>query len=227
MSTSTGKVLIVGGTSGIGAKVHELLNWGDTPFVPEISELDVNDSWSIESYVVEDGPFDGIVYSAGINNLKWIADLNPSDLTRSMQINALGLALIAAEHERAWPEANVRCVAVVSDAHDRAMRGSMAYCASKAALMSIVRTMARELAPRWVTVAVSPGVVDDTPMTKHMDATIPDFRNWTPEQARQYENQGSTMGRRVTRGEVAEAVLYALKGSPMLNGSNITINGGK
>lgn len=196
-------------------------------FAPSISQLDLRHAADIEKYIARNGPFDQIVYSAGINRLVWIKDLERDDLDFHSQVNSQGLALVMAAHEREFPTASGRLVAIVSDASDTPMRGSLAYCASKAAEAMTVRVLARELAPRWVTVAVSPGVVEDTPMTTDIDQQVQDLRGWTAEEARAYEDKGSILGRRVTKAEIAETVLFALRGPAALNGSTITLNGGK
>jgi len=227
------KTLIIGGhTDGIGdAVARTLLSSGGRigwmVYKPTVRELDVRDETTIDDYIGKHGPFDEIVYSAGMSKLSWIRDTNVFNFGEVIDVNLTGLVLVASVHERQWPKAEVRCAVVVSDASDTPMRGSIAYCASKAGLEMAVRVMARELAPRWITVAVSPGVVEDTAMTRALAEEIPAFRNWTPEQARQYEDAGSVLGRRVAKQEVVETVLFALTGPEALNGSTITINGGK
>lgn len=225
--------LVIGAhTAGIGDAVIErskLLWGGETDTVaPTRAQLDLDESSSVWAYLAINGPFDEIVYSAGISKLQWITDItNHTDVSDVMGINATGAVLIAAAHSNMFPDHAVRYAVVVSDASDTPMRGSIAYCMSKAALEMAVRVMARELAPLWTVVAVSPGVVDDTGMTNQLAKLIPEFRGWTPEAARAYEDKGSVLGRRVTKQEVADTILFALTGPVALNGSTITINGGK
>jgi NAD(P)-dependent dehydrogenase (short-subunit alcohol dehydrogenase family) len=222
------KVLIVGaGTGGIGDAVAEVLREDHGLFLPGLSTLDVANDYSIEWYVGVHGPFDAIVYSAGYNKLDWISDLSSADYQRTFEINAFGLPLLVAAQHRIHGEPVPRVVAIVSDASDTPMRGSLAYTASKAAEAMIVRGMARELAPGTITVGVSPGVVDNTAMTEYINQTVPGFRGWTEDQARQYEMAGNVLGRRVTKEEVAQTVRFALTGPEALNGSIITLNGGK
>jgi hypothetical protein len=63
-------------------------------------------------------------------------------------------------------------------------------------------------------------------MTRELAEKIPAFRGWTEDQAREYEGV-PPIGRRVTKPEVAETLWFALTGPQALNGSIITINGGK
>lgn len=232
--------LIIGtGTGGIGDAVKdamlramalrdpgdgELFGFVDAPL---IDEMDVRDENGIDGYVADNGPFDHIVYSAGVSKLEWIGELNQRSLDKTLDINLTGMILLASAHADRFPDHPVRFVAIVSDAAHTPMRGSMAYCVSKAGQEMAMKVMARELAPLWTVVGVSPGVVDDTGMTNQLAKDIPEFRDWTPEQARAYEDKSSVLGRRITKQEVAETVLFALTGPQALNGSILTINGGK
>lgn len=228
------KTLIIGAhTGGIGDSVademlkHYMRNDFGRIHTPTLSDLNVQRAMSVEEYLAEHGPFDNIVYSAGTNKLEWIRDAKRHTMGNTMGVNALGMVDIAASHLALFPEHAVRFVAVVSDAAHTPMRGSIAYNMSKAAQEMGVRVMARELGALWTVVGVSPGVVEDTGMTRRNDVAIPEFRNWTPEQARLYEDASSVLGRRITKQEVAETILFALTGPRALNGSIITINGGK
>ena len=227
-------VLVIGAnTGGIGDAIVGVLKSVDSTYsgidvwAPDISALNVEDHFSVQEYfrgIAE--PFDWIVYSAGYNQHNWIDDLSPEQFQKTMAVNATGLLYVAAAQRNRWSETHVRVAVVVSDASNHAMRGSVAYTASKAALANVVKSMGRELAPAWITVGVSPGVVEDTPMTAYIADAVPGFRSWTPEEASAYEksNRGP-LGRRITKQEVAETVVFALMGPEALNGSIITING--
>lgn len=221
--------LIVGGNSGgIGTTIKQaLVALPGSVAAPEVSQLDVSDEDSIKEYVDAHGPWDFIIYSAGANELRWARDLSMEDFTTSYAINVFGFALLLGTHKRYFPEHNFSAVAIVSDATRVAMRGSTVYCSSKAALAAVIRNLAREWAPDCRVNGVSPSVVDETPMTNAIDAAVPEFRGWTPEQARQYETSLLPMGRRVRKDEVAHVVIDVLFGPAYLNGSIIEVTGGK
>lgn len=229
------KTLIIGtGTGGIGDEVEDVLIYDRDLqeeeieyHCPTIEQLDVRDQASIDTYMMNFGPFDEIVYSAGVSQLKWIQDLNWRDIDKVLDVNVAGAILVAAAHSKLFPEhPEVRYAVIVSDAAHTPMRGSISYCVSKAAAEMAVRCMARELAPSWTVVGISPGVVEGTAMTEALAKEIPEFRGWTEDQAREYEGT-PPIGRRVTKREVALTVLFALTGPQALNGSILTINGGK
>lgn len=230
-----GSLIIGTGTGGIGDAVKDHIlstdNYLEHVFgfvhTPLIDELDVRNEKSIEGWLRENGPLDHIVYSAGVSRLQWIPELDQRSLDKTFDVNVGGMIMLAALHKDMWPDHEVRFVAIVSDAAHTPMRGSIAYCASKAAQEMAVKCMARELAPLWTVVGVSPGVVEDTGMTNQLADDIPEFRGWTKEQARAYEDKSSVLGRRITKREVAQTVYFALTGPQALNGSILTINGGK
>lgn len=228
------KTLLIGAhTDGIGDSFQEI--WvddnfgklGDLLFAPTMAELDVTDVDTIDLYLHHNGPFDRIVYSAGVNWLREVVNLTPVLLHKTFQVNSFGFPLVLGAHTRLFPGARGRAVQVVSDAAHTPMRNSLAYCASKAAAEMSVRVLARELFPQWVVVGVNPGVVDETGMSDSVDAKVREMRGWTPEEAEAYEKKTSVLGRRVRKEEVADLLWYALCGPEALNGSIITINGGK
>jgi len=225
------KVLIVGGNSGIGKEVSRTLtkSYRAIPqFIPSRDFMDVTSRHAVETFIKGYGPFTHIVYSAGANELAWVSAANVTMLAEELfDVNCAGFITVISEHIRQYPESPLSAVAVSSDAAEIPMRGSVAYCASKAALNMAVKVLARELAPLHRINAVSPGMVDGTPMTAYIDSTIPIFRGWTPDQARNYEKQNVPTRKRATRDEVAETVIWVLMGPDQMTGSIIDINGGR
>jgi NAD(P)-dependent dehydrogenase (short-subunit alcohol dehydrogenase family) len=225
------KVLVVGGMSGIGDTVARELKRQYPKleqYVPPRLIMDVTDRCSVANAVQAEGPFTHIVYSAGMNDLAWVPERRTARLMdETFRVNCSGFVSVVSEHIHAFPDDALSVVAVSSDAAEIPMRGSVAYCASKAALNMAVKVLARELAPLHRINAVSPGMVDGTPMTAYIDATIPIFRGWTPDQARNYERQNVPTERRASRDEVAETVIWVLMGPDQMTGSIIDINGGR
>ena len=105
---------------------------------------------------------------------------------------------------------NISSIAAVTG-----MGSNVAYCASKAALDSMTKSLARALAPEIRVVSVSPGLVD-TEFVRGLD------QKWRDEQA------GRTPLRRLaTPEEAAAAVLAVATLLPYSNGCIIAVDGGR
>lgn len=200
---------------------------GRDMYVPLQGEMNMLLPETIEEYIIRNGPFDEIVYTAAVNELTWIKDITYADLERVFGVNVFGLVKTVGFHVRKFPDHKTRVVAIVSDSARTPMRGSLLYGSSKTALTGVLRNMARELAPSVTVVGVSPGIIDGTPMTEYIDEAVPKFRGWSPEEAKAYEQSMIPLKRRVTKKEVAQTVLFALNGPESLTGSIIEITGGK
>lgn len=226
-------VLVIGGGSGIGKGILDLVeNMGVTAYGPSRASLDVrDDSLTIESALDNGHQFTHLVYSAGVNELCWINSIedvhvgNYENFKDLLSVNVVGFTKVLSTLVKFHPIRSV--VAISSDAATRPMRGSLMYCASKAALDMAVRCAARELAPKVRVNAISPGMTDGTLMQEYIDKTVPAFRGWTPEQSRNYENSQSPMGRRATVEEIAHVTVDVLFGPEYLTGSIVTVNGGR
>ncbi len=222
------KCLVLGGNSGIGEAVVNGLGSIGEPYVPMHYEIDVTNKGQMFDYLRDYGPFKYIIYSAGVNKLCWISDLYKDNiLWHTCAVNVQGFVDIVSWLKDYWPEWKVSAVAVSSDAGEIPMRGSLAYCVSKAALNMAIKVMARELAPIWRVNGVAPGMVEGTRMTEYIDETIPVFRGWSPEYAREYERASVPTGRRATLEEIAETIRWVLLGPEQMTGEIIKINGGR
>jgi 3-oxoacyl-[acyl-carrier protein] reductase len=92
---------------------------------------------------------------------------------------------------------------------------NVAYCASKAALDSMTRSLARALAPEIRVVSVAPGLVD-TDFVRGLD------QKWRDEQAAR-----TPLRRLATPDEAAAAVLAVATLLPYSNGCIIPVDGGR
>ena len=106
-------------------------------------------------------------------------------------------------------------VNVSSIAAEIAMGSNVIYCASKAALDNMTKSLARALAPRIRVVSVSPGLVD-TEFVKSLDQA------WRHEQASR-----APLGRLAMPQEVAAAVAAVITTLTCSTGSVVKVDGGR
>jgi 3-oxoacyl-[acyl-carrier protein] reductase len=95
------------------------------------------------------------------------------------------------------------------------MGSNVMYCASKAAVDNMTKSLARALAPRIRVVSVSPGLVE-TDFIKSMD------QRWRDEQL-----ERTALKRLASPNEVAAAVVAVVKNLTFTTGSIIAIDGGR
>ena len=106
-------------------------------------------------------------------------------------------------------------VNVSSIAAEIAMGSNVMYCASKAALDNMTKSLARALAPRIRVVSVSPGLVD-TNFVKSLEQA------WRDEQASR-----APLGRLATPQDVAAAVAAVITTLTCTTGSVVKVDGGR
>jgi 3-oxoacyl-[acyl-carrier protein] reductase len=92
---------------------------------------------------------------------------------------------------------------------------NVAYCASKAALDSLTRSLARALAPDIRVVSIAPGWVEGEYALRADPAMLEEQRRRTP------------LGRIARPEDVADAVLAAATLLPFTTGSIISVDGGR
>ena len=96
-----------------------------------------------------------------------------------------------------------------------AMGSNVIYCASKAALDNMTKSLARALAPRIRVVSISPGLVDND-FVRSMD------KRWLEEQVTR-----TPLQRLAAPEEVASTVIAAIKHLTFTTGSIIPVDGGR
>ncbi len=92
---------------------------------------------------------------------------------------------------------------------------NVAYCASKAALDSMTRSLARALAPSIRVVSVSPGWV------------LGEYADRVPSEYLDAQRSGTPLGRLATADDVASAVSAVVRDLPFTTGAIISVDGGR
>jgi len=167
----------------------------------------------------EFGRLDILVSNAASGVLKPALELTPKHWRWTMDINAAALLPLARGAVRMMEKTGGgKIVAVSSLGAVRAIPNYTAVGASKAALESLVRHLAAELAPRGINVnAVSAGTVD-TEALKHFP---------TREEMLEVTEQRTPAGRLVTPEDVADVVQFlCTPASSMIHGQILVVDGG-
>ncbi|MEU3456073.1 SDR family oxidoreductase [Micromonospora sp. NPDC006766] len=117
------------------------------------------------------GRLDVLVNNAGIAGGGPLAELDETAARRQLDTNLLAPVRLAHAAVAALADTRGVIVNVTTSVGQRAWPGSSVYAAGKAALDSLTRSWAVELAPRGIrVVAVAPGAID-TPIGEHQGLT--------------------------------------------------------
>jgi len=186
------RVVVTGGSSGIGeATVRRFQDEG--AHVTSIAldgeiECDVADAEQVAAAFEQVGDIDVLVANAGISIRAPFLEIREEDWRRVLDVNLTGVFLCAQQAARRMDEG-----VILMTASTNGLAGHENYAdynASKAGVILLARTMARELAPHIRVNAVCPGYVL-TPMqraeyTDEMlaaaNATIPLQRHAEPDE---------------------------------------------
>ena len=243
--TLAGKIaLVTGATGGIGSQiVRRLAEEGASVVVGYNSSLEaakeLASSVSSGNHLVAEaavtdsrrlahlagqieerfGRLDILVNCAGITRFVPHPDLDSLDdalIDRILSVNVRGvIATTRAMRPLLDRSGNGLVVNISSIAGVTAMGSNIAYCASKAAVDNLTKSLARALAPNIRVVSVSPGVVD-TDFIKGRDDS------WRDEQASR-----TPLGRLGTPEDVADAVLATATHLRFATGAIIPVDGGR
>lgn len=216
------------GNTGVGRAIADALveRDRDDVFISSEAQVNVTDHIAMVNFVERHGPFNQIIFAAGVNFPSMINRLELDCVKYTFEVNVLGFINLINVLTRYNPPATV--CAIVSEAANKSMCGSIAYCSSKAALKMAIRCAGRELAPDWKIFGVSSSIVEGTYITKNTDKICADMRNIPVEVLRRKSTEDAPMGRRITVSEVADIVVELLDTTTWLTGTtvNITGNGG-
>lgn len=166
------------------------------------------------------GPVDCLINAAGFVPSHGLLDMDVSEWDRVFAINVRGTMLASRALARRWTAVGTAgsIVNLSSIAATSARRGSSHYCASKAAVNMLTRTLAIELGPAGIRVnAVAPGLVLDEVVS-------------TPGGAHPYVRamlEATPLGRTGDPDEVAETIAFlASARSAYTTGAVVEVTGG-
>ena len=171
----------------------------------------------VDEVVAKWGRVDVLVNNAGIGSVDAFADIPDETWARVLNVNLNGAFYCARQVVRAMQKAGTRGT-IINVASTAAVSGDgpAHYCASKAALMGLTRSMAKELASQGIRInTLVPGPTN-TPMMQ----SIP--QEWTYAIIK-----GVPMGRMAEPEDIASVALFlASDDSGFVTGQNVAVNGG-
>jgi 3-oxoacyl-[acyl-carrier protein] reductase len=187
----------------------------------ELVQFDVANGEAAEKAITEVakrlGRLDILVASAGVAIDGLLLRLKDEDFDRILAVNVKGAVACARAAIRTMMRAKTgRIVFLSSVVGEMGNAGQTAYAASKAALLGVTKSLAREYASRRITVnAVTPGFVD-TDMTSGLtDDQKTAMLNAVP------------LGRTGTAQEIAAAITYLVSDEAgYVTGQALRVNGG-
>jgi len=241
----TGKVAIVtGGSRGIGRAVSEMLARSGAHVVvnyagneaaaretvesivaaggkADAKQFDVSDAAAVDAAISEVhkrlGRLDILVNNAGIAMDQLLLRVKPEEVERTFAVNVNGAIWCAKSAMRIMMRQRTgRIIHLSSVVAESGNPGQAVYSASKAALIGLTKTLAREYASRGVTVnVVAPGFIE-TDMTSGL-----------PDEAKKTILAQTPAGRIGRPEEIAAAVLYlASDEASYVTGQVLRVNGG-
>ncbi|MCU1586537.1 MAG: hypothetical protein JWN31_30 [Frankiales bacterium] len=224
------RVLITGAASGVGKETAALfaregadLLRLDVAEAPDVTVIDLTDSTRVRELVASSGPFDVVLNVAGIVRLDHITELSLETWQRHLDVNLTAPFVVSQAALPGLVERKGNIVNVASVAGLRGQAYSAAYCASKAGLVMLTKSMALELSKQGVRVnCVCPGGIN-TPLLGGVAKTMPrDLDNDL--MARLYNPLPPGFAE---PDEIAEAIAYlASDAARSVTGSALSIDGG-
>ena len=186
----------------------------------EVAHLDLSDIAAATAEIPKLGPIHLLVNNAAVGEVQPFLEVTEESFDRLFNVNVKSCLFVAQTVVRGMVErgSGGAIVNISSQASQAALLDHTVYCATKAALDSITRTMALELGPKQIRVnAVNPTVV----MTKMGRVGWSDPARAGPMMAK------IPQGKFAEVEDVVNAVLYLLSDkADMINGSTLPIDGG-
>lgn len=186
-------------------------------FVGDVSKKDQIES-VMQQFVQEFGRIDVLVNNAGIAISRPFLEKTVEDWKKTLEVNLIGIFVcsqVAARYMLEQESGKIINISSIRGIDHCGREGIMDYSASKAAVISLTKTMAKELAPHVNVNTVAPGHTN-TEMIKSL-----------PEEIRKNMIEGSYLKRLAKPQEIAKAILFlASNDADFITGQLLLVDGG-
>ena len=177
----------------------------------------------VDETITKWGRIDALVNNAGTSKFVEHTDLeglSKEDFLRIYSVNVVGpYQMVRAVTPHMKKAGRGAIVNVASTAAINAVGSSIAYAASKGALVTMTLALARNLGPEIRVNAVCPGFVQGRWLREGLGEEAYEFR-------KTYLQQQSPLGVTATPETVADAILYFIAGAGITTGETLILDGG-
>jgi NAD(P)-dependent dehydrogenase (short-subunit alcohol dehydrogenase family) len=218
------RVVVTGAARGIGrALATELRQRGAEVVTLDLDpdgvdhQCDVSDADQVDAVFADIGDIDGLVNNAALLvGRRRFEDIPLDEWDRMLAVNVTGTFLCTRAASSRMPNGG----SIVNIASETAFTGSFGfvhYVASKGAVVSMSRALARELGPRNIRVnTVAPGFTPETSGASVLGS------------AATYDVSGTPLGRVATVADLLGTIIFLLSpDSAFVSGQAILVNGGR
>jgi NAD(P)-dependent dehydrogenase (short-subunit alcohol dehydrogenase family) len=229
------RALVTGAATGIGAATVARLRADGAEVVGVDAALDfaglvadVTDPGQVAAAVASAGELDICVANAGVSLMEPFLQGSLESWRRVVEVNLLGVMLTFQAAAAAMPRGG-RLLATASIAGLHGEPSAAAYCASKAGVIALVRTLSIELAPLAITVnAVAPGQIETAMNRRDLDR-VAEREGRSPEELLREHLEARVPLRRMGTPEEVAALFAFLAGpdAGYITGEVIRIDGGE
>jgi meso-butanediol dehydrogenase/(S,S)-butanediol dehydrogenase/diacetyl reductase len=174
------------------------------------------------------GGLDILVANAGIIMAGPVASMSDGQWDRIFEVNVKGVFLCAqAAIPRLAKRGGGRIVNIASVAGKTGRAGLAAYCASKAAVISLTQSMAEELGPMQIAVnAICPGYLKTAMFTQVLNPLLAQLYQAPEDEVfEKFVQRQTFLGRGQSPEDIAEATVYLCR-AENVTGITLTVAGG-
>ena len=225
------RAIVTGGADGIGRAIverfaeegTEVIVFDIRPKAPAHRMVDITDYAAVKQAVVDAGPVDILVNNAGWDMFKPFLKTEPDFWQKIISLNLVGaMNMLHCVLPGMVARGGGKVVSIASDAGRVGSSGEAVYSACKGGIISLRKTLARELAGKGVRLnTVCPGVTETNMLAEFMKGA------GNPEKLSEAFRRAIPLGRLGQPADIPGAVLFlASSDADFITGQTISVSGG-